>query len=59
MFANGLIVVGFALARYMCARIMQPVERTSVRGGVIVSERKFAIVNLAVYKFEYCYAVPL
>jgi hypothetical protein len=54
-----LVVVGFALPRYVCARVWKPAKWARVGGGVFVYEGKFAIVELAIYGFEYCYAFSL
>ena len=44
MSAYDLVVVGFALPRYVCARVWEPAKWASVGGGVFVSEGEFAIV---------------
>jgi hypothetical protein len=59
MSAYELVVVMFALPRYVCARVWEPAKWTCVSRGVFVSEGEFAIVELAVYEFEYCYAFSL
>ena len=53
-----LVVVGFALPRYVCARVWEPAKWACISGGVFVSEGEFAIVKLVVYEFKYCYAFP-
>ncbi len=47
-----LVVVGFALPRYVCARVWKPAKWACVSGDVFVSEFDFAIVELAVYELE-------
>ena len=47
-----LVVVGFVLPRYVCARVLKPAKWACVSGGVFVSEGESAIVELAVYEFE-------
>ncbi len=54
-----LVVVGFALPRYVCARVWEPTKWACVSGDAFVSEGELAIVELAVYEFEYCYAFSL
>jgi hypothetical protein len=54
-----LFVAGFALPRYVCARVWEPAKWACVSRGVFVSEGEFAIVELAVYEFEYCYVFSL
>ena len=54
-----LVVVGFALPRYVCARVWKLAKWACGNGGVFVSEGDFAVVELAVYEFEYCYAFSL
>jgi len=53
-----LVVVGFALPRYVCARVWELAKSTCVSGGVFASEGEFSIVKLAVYEFDYCHAFP-
>ena len=40
----GLLVVGFALPRCVCARVWKPAKLACVCGGVFLSEGEFAIV---------------
>ncbi len=54
-----LVVVGFVLPRYMCAIVWKPAEWACVSGGVFVFVGDFAIVEFAVYEFEYCYDLSL
>jgi hypothetical protein len=44
MFAYELVVVGFALSRYVCARVWEPAKGACISGGVFLSEGEFAIV---------------
>jgi len=44
--------VGFALPRYVCARVWKPAKWACVSGGVFVSNGEFAIVELAVYELS-------
>ena len=53
MSTDELVVVGFALPRYACARVWKPAKWACVNGSVFVYESEFAIVELAVYEFEY------
>ena len=39
-----LVVMGFALPRYACARVRKPAKWACVSWGVFASEGKFAIV---------------
>ena len=59
MSAYEFVVVGFALPRYVCARAWEPAKWACVNGGVCVSDGEFAVVYLAVYEFDYCYAFSL
>jgi hypothetical protein len=54
-----MVVVGFALPRYVCARVWKPAMWACVSGGVFVSKGEFAIEELTVYEFEYYYASSL
>jgi len=42
--AYELVVVGFALPRYVCARVWEPAKWACVGGGVFVYEGEFAVV---------------
>jgi hypothetical protein len=44
MSAYELVVVGFALPRYVCARVWEPAKWACVSGSVFVSEGESAVV---------------
>ena len=52
---NKLVVVSFALPRFVCAIVWEPAKWACVSGGVFVSEGESSIVEVAVYEFEYCH----
>ncbi len=45
MSAYELVVVGFALPRYVCVRVWEPAKWACVSGGVFVSEGEFVVVQ--------------
>ena len=59
MYTYEMVVVCFALPQYVCARVLKPAKWACVRGGVFVSKGEFAILKLAEYEFEYCYAISV